>query len=144
MKLPSRVLALGSGLLVFSVLAGNCVRGQSENHAAAAEELLRARPKTSPEMAKSIRAGIVVVGMTPEEAHVTGGAGPYHIQNDPKWPPGTNPLVILAAQTETPDNSKIEMFFLNRRQYATPDPTHFTAVFELGRVVRIERGKPGA
>jgi hypothetical protein len=41
--------------------------------------------------------------MTPEEAHAAGGAATYHIRNDPKWPAGTSPMVVLAAQEDNPE-----------------------------------------
>ena len=145
MKSSKRRRSVFLACVAVSVLAlASCVAGTSDDRDIEAAAYLKAHPDVPAPIAQAIRDGITVVGMTPEEAHRAGGAGTYHIQNDPKWPAGTDPFVILTAQATNPDNSIIELFFLNTRQYGTTAPEQFTARIEHGRVVRIERGKPGA
>lgn len=137
-------MSLGSRLnllLVVGVCVSLCTSCTGPSDSQAAREFLNARPETAPPIAEAIRNGIVIVGMSPEEAHAAGGPGPYYIRKDPKWPSGTNPLTILRAQTKEPDNSVIEMRFRNQRQYGTATPVVFTAHIERGRVVRIVRSE---
>lgn len=88
-----------------------------------------------------IQKGLVVKGMSLEEASAAGGMYLFDIQGDRAvWPDDTDPWQILAAQRLHPDNSKIRLLFENKTQYSTPGRVQFTVEFVHGRVVGIERG----
>lgn len=85
--------------------------------------------------------GVVVLGMCPDEAIAAAGSpGPYVVRRDPaKWPAGTFPPTIVAAQCEHPDDSVIELLFRNSSQFGTDEPVVFRVKFERGRAVSIDR-----
>ena len=135
---PNPIVVL---VLMVGLMAAGCTAPErpEQEHAREAAAYLAARPHTEAATSRAIRVGIVLLGMTPEEAHAAGGAGPYSVQRDPKWPEGTNPLRVIAAQTSAPDNSVIELYFSNTRQFHSLQNVAFTAHVEHGRVIRLEK-----
>jgi hypothetical protein len=87
----------------------------------------------------SILQGVVVLGMNPREAKLAGGAFAYQVQADPKrWTASTNPLKIIAAQAEMPDDSEIWMTFRNTTQLPASGLRSFRVYFKRGQAVEIE------
>lgn len=99
-------------------------------------------PPTPAAFQAAIQKGVVLKGMSLEEASAAGGPHVSAIQRDRTvWPKeDTDPWQILAAQRLHPDNSKIRLLFQNRTQFGTPERVQFTVEFVHGRAVSIERG----
>jgi len=97
---------------------------------------------TLPTFQAAIQKGLVVKGMSLEEASAAGGPHVFAIQRDRKvWPSeDTDPWQILAAQRQHPDNSKIRLLFQNKTQFSTSERVQFTVEFVRGRAVSIKRG----
>lgn len=92
------------------------------------------------EAQKAILLQRIVPGMTPYEAKLAGGGAYFKVQPDPKvWPPNANPEVVMARQSDTPDDSKIWMSFKNATQFPGEGEQAFTAYFEKGKVISITR-----
>jgi hypothetical protein len=82
----------------------------------------------------------ITLGMTPHEARLAGGSFFYKVDADPKrWPRGTDPLAVIASQTDQPDDSKITLTFRNTTQFQTREPTTFRVEIRGGRVTEIVR-----
>lgn len=106
--------------------------------------MLKKIQKESPESfreeyAQSIEEGVIAVGMTPFEANLAGGAFTYKVVPDKKWPKDMNPLKIMWAQTNQPDDSEIVMTFNNNRQFRSIENITFKVFIEQGRVLSIEK-----
>jgi hypothetical protein len=83
---------------------------------------------------------MITLGMTPHEARLAGGSFFYKVEADPKrWPRGSDPLTVIASQTDQADDSKITLTFRNRTQFQTPKPTTFRVEIRHGRVTEIVR-----
>ena len=92
----------------------------------------------SDEVKRSILEKRIISGMTPEEARLAGGACFYKVQADPEhWPPSSDPLVVMARQTDQPDDSKITLTFHNATQFQSRAPTIFRVEIRRGRVTEI-------
>ena len=123
------------------VLALAC-SNPDQQHRAAANEYLSSRNDISTEFRTAIENSQVLIGMSPEEASIAGGANIFDIDRDRTvWPKEeTDPWRILAAQRLHPDDSKIKLHFENKTQFGTSEKVRFTAIFVRGRVASIERG----
>jgi hypothetical protein len=94
----------------------------------------------SDEAKRNILMQKITVGMTPHEARLAGGSFFYQVEADPKrWPRGSNPLIVIASQTDQPDDSKITLTFQNRTQFQTQEPTTFRVEIRRGKVTEIVR-----
>jgi len=92
----------------------------------------------SDEAKRNILMQKVTLGMTPHEARLAGGSFFYQVQADPeRWPRGSNPLAVIASQTDRPDDSKITLTFRNTTQFQTPEPTTFRVEIRRGRVTEV-------
>jgi hypothetical protein len=81
----------------------------------------------------------VILGMSPYEASLAAGAYSFDVVADPaKWPKGTDPNRVIAAQSLHPDNSQITCVFRNATQFPELGTTRFKVIFSLGRAIRIE------
>ena len=92
------------------------------------------------EFRDAINKRIVVKGMWPTEALLAGGGSVYRVKADPKvWGEGGyNPLAVMRAQCINPDESRIEIDFLNSWQFSSGEVRKFTVRFEHGFVTEIE------
>lgn len=89
------------------------------------------------EFEDDIEKGVIVLGMTPFEAKLAGGAFYYNVQADPTvWKEHSNPMQVMWAQSDTPDNSQIEMIFQNETQ-DKGILTKFQVNFNKGLVAQI-------
>jgi hypothetical protein len=94
----------------------------------------------SDEAKRNILIQKITLGMTPHEARLAGGSFFYKVEADPKrWPRGSDPLTVIAKQSDQPDDSKITLTFRNTTQFQTPEPTTFRVEIRLGRVTEIVR-----
>ncbi len=83
-----------------------------------------------------------MIGMTPFEARLAGGAFAYKVIVDKtKWQEHSHPLEVMWAQSTHADNSEIWMTFRNATQFPDKDETSFRVCFEHGRAVKIEQQK---
>jgi hypothetical protein len=97
-----------------------------------------AHPELSDEAKRNISNHKITLGMTPEEARLAGGGCFYKVKADPRqWPPGSDPLVVMARQTDHPDDSEITLTFRNTTQFDTREPTTFRVELRRGRVTEI-------
>ena len=88
---------------------------------------------------QSILDGVVLVGMTPFEARLRGGAFAYKVVADKaKWPENAEPIKVMWAQSMQADNSDIWIMFKNSSQYPGGSDTSFRVNFERGSAVRIK------
>ncbi|MDD9937521.1 MAG: hypothetical protein OXT09_28170 [Myxococcales bacterium] len=119
------------------VLVGACASGGAGESTTPAAASAADGAESKPEFGT----GVVELGMCPDEAiAAAGNPGPYMVRRDTeKWPPGTFPPTIVAAQCEHPDDSVIELLFRNRSQYATEEPVVFRVKFERGKAVSIDQ-----
>jgi hypothetical protein len=105
---------------------------------AAVHEVEARSERFSDEVKRSILEKRIILGMTPEEARLAGGACFYRVQADPKhWPSDGNPLIIMARQTDYPDDSKITLTFHNATQFQSREPVTFRVEIRRGRVTEI-------
>lgn len=82
----------------------------------------------------------ILIGMSPYEAKLAGGAFHYKVEADPKvWPSGANPIVLMDRQSFHPDESKIWMSFQNDTQFSGEGEQRFTVFITNGRVQTIEK-----
>jgi hypothetical protein len=107
-----------------------------------AKETIRLFGDKIPEEAqKGILKQQVLIGMTPYEAKLAGGAFYFKVQADPKnWKPNANPHVVMDRQSVSPDKSKIWMTFENETQFPGESKQRFTAYIFNGKVQSIEKG----
>lgn len=88
----------------------------------------------------SILSGIVVVGMTPFEARLAGGAFAFKVVADKaRWSPNADPYKVMWTQSTHPDDSKIWMTFKNITQFLSQSECSFRVYFEHGHAIKIER-----
>ena len=108
-----------------------------------AQTMFAEHPELFPEDRRpSILNGVVLLGMTPFEARLTGGAFAYKVVADKaKWPEHSDPLKVMWAQSMQPDNSEIWMTFKNSSQFPGEGDSSFQVYFEQGRAARIEKLK---
>ena len=100
-------------------------------------------PAVSPDIKQAIQKGVVIPGMCPLQAFAAAGLpGFYEVQADKKWPGNIAPPKIINAQCDHPDDSVIKLTFHSATQFHTKQLVAFTAKFEHGRVVSIERLLP--
>jgi len=125
--------------------------------AAQAERYVALREDIAEPVRKSILAGKIIEGMTPDEAVAAGGPFKYVIEDGgrmmasvadirlyfdyaenmpehPRMPPD-----ILWMQRENPIGVSISLDFWNESQFDTTEPVGFRAHFSTGRVSRLER-----
>lgn len=102
------------------------------------EEYLRRHPETRKRFVKAIRAGKILKGMCPHEAHAAGGLFKYYFKSfDPKLGKQPFRMVVLVKQCKNPDASEFIMIFENSTQFGKQ--ARFKAVIRNGRVVEIIR-----
>lgn len=103
------------------------------------ESMFSQYPEFFPEDRRaSILSGVVVLGMTPFEARLAGGAFTYKVVADTtKWPDHSDPFNVMWAQSRQADNSEIWMTFANRAQFPGKGNSSFRVCFEHGRAVEI-------
>ena len=106
-----------------------------------AEREIAAHPeKFSDETKRNILDQRITLGMTPYEVRLAGGAFYYEVEADPKrWPRGSDPIKVIATQTDEPDDSKITLTFQNTTQFQTPEPVTFRVRIMRGKVTEIVR-----
>jgi len=86
----------------------------------------------------SILEGRVLIGMSPFEARLAGGAFAYKVEADSKvWPPHADPFDVMWRQSEAPDDSRIVMTFQNATQFPGEPAQRVAVRFEHGRAVEI-------
>lgn len=95
------------------------------------------------EISADIRAAIllqqVTFGMSPFEAKMAAGAFAFKVKLDGnKWPPNTDPLLVIDAQHAHPDESEIWLTFENDTQFTGEGLKRFDVYFTHGRVNKIE------
>ncbi len=89
---------------------------------------------------KSILEQKIILGMSPYEARLAGGAYFFKVEADSSvWAPNTDPNLVIAKQATHPDSSKIWLTFETATQFATDGFVRFTVYFEKGRAVKIEK-----
>jgi hypothetical protein len=80
---------------------------------------------------------MVLIGMTPFEARLAGGAFAYKVVADKtKWSEQSDPLKVMWAQSMQADDSEIWMTFKNLSQFPGSNDTVFRVYFERGRAVK--------
>jgi len=91
---------------------------------------------------KAIEQKKIIEGMDTVQASLAGGAYFFRVIADSKvWDKDIDPNIVIKAQVQKPDNSKIWMTFQNTTQFDTKKPQTFQVEFQRGRVVKITRGK---
>ena len=94
--------------------------------------------KISQQTQENILEQRIVLGMSPYEAYMAGGAFAFKVQADPsKWPGNANPYHVMWAQTTRPDNSRIWMTFETTTQFPEKENTRFRVFFEQGKAIEI-------
>lgn len=108
-----------------------------------AQTMFAQHPELFPEdRRQSILDGVVLVGMTPFEARLAGGAFAYKVVADKaKWPEHSDPLKVMWAQSMQADDSEIWMTFKNSSQFFDGKEVTFQVYFGRGRAIRIEELK---
>jgi hypothetical protein len=106
-----------------------------------AQTMFAQHPELFPEdRRQSILNGVVLIGMTPFEARLAGGAFSYKVIADTtKWPDNSDPIKVMWAQSIQADDSQIWMQFRNNIQFSDSKDTAFRVYFEHGLAVKIER-----
>lgn len=106
-----------------------------------AQTMFAQHPELFPEdRRQSILDGVVLLGMTPFEARLAGGAFAYKVVADKtKWPEQSDPLKVMWAQSMQPDNSEIWMTFMNSTQLPGGKENSFQVSFQNGHAVKIEQ-----
>lgn len=112
----------------------------NEDRQAFARSAFEKEPQYFPEERRaSIIAGVITLGMTPDEARLAGGAFAFEVKPDRrKWTADSDPYVVMRAQSVDPDDSLIWMIFNNPTQFAIGERSNFRVAFERGVAVRIE------
>ena len=105
-----------------------------------AKTMFSQHPEFFPEdRRQSILDGVVLIGMTPFEARLAGGAFAYKVVADPlRWPANADPYKVMWAQSMLPDKSEIWMIFNNSTQFLGDGECKFRAYFEQGYASKIE------
>lgn len=84
----------------------------------------------------------VMCGMNPVEALLASGGGVYKVKADSSiWTQRINPIEVLIAQCNNPDNSHIEIIGKNCSQFNSNNSRSFKVSFQLGRVDQIKEIK---
>jgi len=91
----------------------------------------------SEETKKNVLNGKIIIGMSPYEAQLAGGAFFYQVEADKRWPKNADPLAVINRQTNDPDDSKITLTFNNTTQFDSREPKTFRVEFVRGRVMKI-------
>ncbi|ACA13139.1 hypothetical protein [Xylella fastidiosa] len=106
-----------------------------------AESMFKEHPEIFPkERRSSILHGIILLGMTPFEAKLAGGAFFYKVTADTsRWPEHSDPMKVMWAQSIKPDNSEIWMTFKNAYQFPGEGDIPFRVHFKKGHAVNIEK-----
>ena len=108
----------------------------------AQEEIRKHGDKISLEARKHILVQRVVLGMSPFEALLAGGAFAFRVEPDRKvWPSRTDPYRIIYGQSLAPDDSKIWMTFQNETQFPGEGRRRFTVEFERGKAIVIKKNE---
>lgn len=82
----------------------------------------------------------VTLGMAPYQADLAGGSYQFKVDATPTvWPTNSDPNIVIAKQSTHPDGSKLWLTFETTTQFPGGGPQRFTAIFEHGRVVAIEK-----
>ena len=117
--------------------------GQEQKRLDFANKILSERPESlRRDRVNDIVNGKITVGMTPWEAKLAGGAFTYKVIPDPTlWEKDIDPLRVIWAQSDHPDNSQIIMKFTNKTQFSNNNPVHFLVQFNNGMAVNIEEIK---
>jgi hypothetical protein len=103
-----------------------------------AQREIEANPgRFSEEAKRNILMQKITMGMTPHEARLAGGSFFYKVEADPRWPRGSDPLIVIASQTDQPDDSKITLTFRNTTQFQTREATTFRVEIRRGRVTEV-------
>lgn len=152
-------IVLVVGALVALIIVPGC-RGPRLNAAwvaTQAERYVVSRDDISEEFRESILAGIIVQGMSPDEAVAAAGPFKYVIEDGGRWMASIAdirlyfdyaentpehprmPPDILWMQRENPVGVSIFLDFWNQTQFDTKEPVGFRVHFSTGRVSRIER-----
>ena len=105
-----------------------------------AQTMFAQHPELFPEdRRQSILDGVVLIGMTPFEARLAGGAFAYKVVADKaKWPEQSDPLKVMWAQSMQADDSEIWMTFKNLSQFSGEGECRFRVYFEQGCASKIE------
>lgn len=105
-----------------------------------AKETIRLYGDKIPEKAqKGILAQQVLLGMSPYEAKLAGGAFYYKVEADPTvWKDNADPLLVMDRQSIQPDKSKIWMTFENETQFPEKGKKRFSVYVEMGAVQEIK------
>lgn len=106
-----------------------------------AQTMFEQHPELFPEENRSsILNGIVMLGMTPFEARLAGGAFTFRVVADKAhWSDDSDPLKVMWGQSMRPDNSEIWMTFKNSSQFSTTFENIFRVYFEHGKAIKIEK-----
>lgn len=110
-----------------------------------ANKMFSEHPKFYPiEHRLSIINGRIVIGMTPHEAKLAGGAFFFHVIPDKTvWPGKYDPYKVMWAQSLHPDNSFIKMTFSNDTQFPGEGVVSFEVIFEHGKATSVTKVKGG-
>ena len=98
--------------------------------------------KIPKEAQKNILLQKIVIGMSPYEAKLAGGAFHYKVEHDPKvWPKDAvvDPLAVINKQSVAPDDSKIWMTFENETQFPSDGVQRFEVYFVHGKAQEIRK-----
>jgi hypothetical protein len=88
---------------------------------------------------QAILNGVVVLDMTTLEAKLAGGAFAYQVKPDAStWSKDANPLRVIDAQAQAPDETQIWLTFQNTTQVGKNIACSFRVHFQRGRAVAIE------
>ena len=106
-----------------------------------AAEAFKNYPERFPEERRAaILEGRFLLGMAPVEAHMTGGAFTYQVIADEKvWPPNSDPIQVMWAQSIKADDSKITMRFEDESMALKGKLGVIAVTFERGLAVKIEK-----
>lgn len=104
------------------------------------EILKKCRNEIAVDKQEYIKSGQVVLGMTPYEAYLAGGAFAFKVVADSEvWGLNPDPYDVMWKQSTHPDRSQIWMTFKNTTQYATEGVQTFRVFFENGLLTQIEK-----
>lgn len=82
--------------------------------------------------------GVILIGMTPFEAKLAGGAFSFRVIPDRLvWPANADPYDVMLAQSVSPDCSSIWMTFKNASQFPERGQTTFRVNFYRGLASEI-------
>lgn len=104
------------------------------------KKIMEDNPEQFPKnIKKSIEEEKVINGMNTFQASLAGGAYFFRVIADPDvWEKDIDPNIVIKAQVNKPDNSKIWMTFQNTTQYKEKEKQTFQVAFEQGKVTDIK------